>query len=359
MDASVPTPPELVLRRHALGWLAFANAVGLWLAVLLVHPNIPSIPGGLGYGRFVPLHLHGQLYGWCALPLLGLLLAIYRRGPAQAAESWLLRGWSFVLGLSCLGWLLGQAGGHPFADWHGWWRPLLPAVLLGFWLWCAHQEEGRGTEKDLARILRLALLMVLLYVPLQLWRASDPLPRADSGEPAGPGSPLTLLLASCALLGLLWAAPRIFRLEWQMHARRWRGAAFGWGALLVVLSLLALFPALGARVRFSQASVGLVHLAFAGFLSCLNWAILLSLWPRRVPGGLSYLIWQGSLVMHVVALFTAGLGEASSPSDLYFCSVPVQAMLSIRMLSGLLMFGLSLGWLWEAWRRKERISDEA
>jgi len=359
MSSPAFTPPELVLRRHALGWLAFANLVGLWLAVLLVHPNIPSLPGGLGYGRWVPLHLHGQLYGWCALPLLGLLLAVYRRDEALPPEAWLVRAWSLVLGVSCVAWLAGQASGHPFADWRGWWRPLLPAVLLGFWLWCAHQEEGRGAEKSLRRLLRLGLLLVLLYVPVLLWRASDSRPQLSGSGTVTVSSPLTLLVAASCLLGVLAYAPRLFGFEWQMHARRWRGAALGWGGLVVLLSLLALLPPFADRVRFTEMSVGLSHLAFAGFLSCLNWAVLLTLWPRRVPGGLSYLIWQGALVLHAMSLLLAGLEEGVSPSGLYFCAVPVQAMLSIRMLSGLVMFGLSLGWLWEAWRKKERIPDEA
>jgi cytochrome c oxidase cbb3-type subunit 1 len=27
------------------------------------------------YGRWMPVHLNGQLYGWCSVPLLGLLFA--------------------------------------------------------------------------------------------------------------------------------------------------------------------------------------------------------------------------------------------------------------------------------------------
>ena len=54
--------------RHALGWLAFGNAVGLYLALLLMEPRLQA--GIWTYGRWVPVHLNAQLYGWTALPLV-------------------------------------------------------------------------------------------------------------------------------------------------------------------------------------------------------------------------------------------------------------------------------------------------
>ena len=62
---------------YSLIWLLAANLVGLWLALLLLWPDLGTVLGGWTYGRWMPLHMDWQLYGWCALPLVGLLLSVY------------------------------------------------------------------------------------------------------------------------------------------------------------------------------------------------------------------------------------------------------------------------------------------
>ena len=62
--------------RHALGWLLFGNLAGLWLSVLLLWPDLGA--GEWTYGRWVPVHLNVQLYGWTSLPLVAWLMAIYQ-----------------------------------------------------------------------------------------------------------------------------------------------------------------------------------------------------------------------------------------------------------------------------------------
>ncbi len=54
------------IRRHSLGWLVAANAIGVLLAMLLLQPELNDWLAPLTYGRWVPLHLDWQLYGWCA-----------------------------------------------------------------------------------------------------------------------------------------------------------------------------------------------------------------------------------------------------------------------------------------------------
>ena len=45
---------------HALAWLAVANGVGLWLALMLWFPSLNH--SEWTYGRWVPVHLNLQLY---------------------------------------------------------------------------------------------------------------------------------------------------------------------------------------------------------------------------------------------------------------------------------------------------------
>ena len=63
--------------RHALAWLVFGNAVGLYLAILLLRPDWQL--AGWTYGRWVPVHLNSQLYGWTSLPLVAWLFEHDRR----------------------------------------------------------------------------------------------------------------------------------------------------------------------------------------------------------------------------------------------------------------------------------------
>ena len=64
----------------ALGWLAAGCAAGLLLALLLAWPDLNALLAPLTYGRWVPVHLDALLYGWTALPLVGLLLRLYLPG---------------------------------------------------------------------------------------------------------------------------------------------------------------------------------------------------------------------------------------------------------------------------------------
>lgn len=47
--------------RHALAWLAAANAVGVLLAALLLWPQLNRALAPFTYGRWMPLHLDWQL----------------------------------------------------------------------------------------------------------------------------------------------------------------------------------------------------------------------------------------------------------------------------------------------------------
>ena len=40
----------------------------LWLSLLLLWPGLGDLFAPLTYGRWMPLHMNWQLYGWTALP---------------------------------------------------------------------------------------------------------------------------------------------------------------------------------------------------------------------------------------------------------------------------------------------------
>ena len=137
--------------RHALGWLVAANAVGVLLAALLLRPGLNVGLGAFTFGRWVPLHLDWQLYGWCALPLVAALLAwcFDPRHPQAIGHARLALGaWSLALVLGGVSWLGGSSSGKPFLEWSGWARPVLPWAMAALWsILAAHTWWRRAEAK--------------------------------------------------------------------------------------------------------------------------------------------------------------------------------------------------------------------
>lgn len=409
------------MARHALAWLVLANAVGVLLAVLLLHPRLAVLLGAAGYGRWMPVHMNGQLYGWCALPLAGLLLKMYWEngydGGRGAQASWALRGWSLALACGCAAWLLGVTSGKLFMDWHGWARPVLPLAMLGLWVMLAGWEESRNDTRG--RVGRVTLLIALFCVPWIFWLAAGrgvfPTVNPDSGGATGTallGSTLGIILVhglapralglgagkasnkagsvpgvhfwrraywgwaivsmvlfACvdhgdashhglgqilALGSLLvwaplsWGYLRSF--EWPAGAGRWLVAGLLWWAVLLASGWLTFLPGMSERLKFTHALVAHAHLALAAYVSSLNWALLIAL-GAKAPGRWSFGLWQGACAVHIAVLAVLGALEQEHTAQLFLGAPWVQGLLSVRMLTGLVMLGVSLAWLVRQCRR--------
>ncbi|MFH1496257.1 MAG: hypothetical protein ABII82_00390 [Verrucomicrobiota bacterium] len=327
----------LSVRRHALGWLFAANTVGVLLAALLLWPEAGAWLGPLSYGRWMPLHLNWQLYGWCSLPLVGALLAwcLVDGHPRAARHARVALGaWSLALALGGVSWLAAGSGGKLFLDWQGWARPLLPLAMIVLWTVVA----AHGLFWQRAGVARVVALVGLLVVPsLLYWSAGRevyPAVNPDSGGATGAsllGSTLgivlvfgmlpamlgvsrrpdagvapgrlfwTALAGSFAVFGLLdrgnashHAAGQIVGLglliawvplawvyfrgfAWPMGAWRWLAAAFGWWALLVVTGWITFLPGVSERLKFTDGLVAHAHLAMAGLVTAMGMVILHSL----------------------------------------------------------------------------------
>ena len=176
------------VRRHSVGWLVAANAVGLLLAVLLLRPGLNDLLAPLTYGRWMPLHLNWQLYGWCALPLVGVLFRFYLPDDDRAASAarFALGCWTATLFFGGLTWLAGQVGGKAFLDWTGAARSLWALAGLILWLVLMRQAARRN---PLPAAWAWALLIALGAVPFVLYWAAGPgvypAVNPDSGGPTG------------------------------------------------------------------------------------------------------------------------------------------------------------------------------
>jgi cytochrome c oxidase cbb3-type subunit 1 len=393
---------------HALGWIFIANAVGLWMAVLLLFPQLGLLTGEWTYGRWVPVHLNVHLYGWISLPLVGALLNVYRvQGTAAEGYArsmvWL---WSLGLGVGCLSWLTGVSSGKVFLDWRGIACYLFVAVLFGLWVlltlawWQRRWESGSK--------LKLLGLLGLLPVPITLYLATRP----DIYPPVNPstGGPTgtSLLGSTLSIIFLLLILPQmggcekrkgcgfwmkicwgVFVLEamlvlWMGQGNRshedmrqilglgslmvwiplvpvylqrwsWRGGMTGWRMSTVVWLALLIFsgwatflPGWLDHLKFTNGLVAHSHLAMAGFctsfLMLLMGQILPENWGRVLTRRREFILWQAALVGYVLLMWYSGWREGNDAGFVMMQESGMHAVYGLRVVCGLLMLWAS--WCW-------------
>lgn len=389
--------------RHALGWLVVGNAAGLWLSLLLLFPGLNT--GEWTYGRWMPVHLNVQLYGWTALPLVAWLLSIYDvpRRWAEAA-TW---AWTAALAAGVLSWLGGISSGKIFLDWKG--GPLLAFVTALAFLWCvlaARWWSHRKSWSPLKRRSSLAGLAALALVPWGMLQASSP----DVYPPVNPGSGgptgASLLGSTLVVVGLLMLLPRACGLErkrpcvpwgtlgyfaacwvvfivaeaiggshydplqiialglllpwpwlvlrdwrtfhWPERPHGWRVAMLLWWGLLVVSAWISFLPGVLDRMKFTHGLVAHSHLAMAGFTTTFC-ALLLRLSGQRFGRFSSAVAWNVAALTMVVVLAATGWGESAGVAWMAEAPMWRTAALIVRTVCGLVMLGASVHW-WISWR---------
>ncbi len=412
--AEIPNPTGEVakaVRVHALGWLVAANLVGLWLAALLLWPSWGEVIAPLSYGRWMPLHMNWQLYGWCALPLVGLLLRwmLVPDHPHAARHAWIaLGGWSLALLLGGVSWLGGVTSGKLFLDWHGWARPLLSGAMLVLWtVLAAHVWWGWKREAGWQRWAKAAVLLGLVMVPPLMWwvagRDVYPAVNRDSGGATG----AALLGSTLGIVGIFGFLPRMlgvpsrgaqerwfwvafggsvacwlaiergdsshhdleqilglgvllawvpmlgwwwWRQDWCEAARPWLKAALVWWALLVVSGWITFLPEVSERLKFTNGLVAHAHLAMAGLVTSVNGMILNQLDPARpVRRGLG--LWQAGAAVMVAVLLVMGWFERDHAAAFFFGDAWwVDAGYGVRLGAGVAMTLASLQLLGETRR---------
>ncbi len=402
-DAAVSTAV-----RHSLGWLVFGNLVGFYLSMLLNHPSLQS--GEWTYGRWVPVHLNVQLYGWTSLPLVAWLFSIYEvdrssiRNWAPAAV-W---AWSAALGIGVVHWLGGVTSGKIFLDWKGGslWAFIAAQVILWHVIAAAWNERARAWSR-VKYFATLAGLAGLAMVPLSLAFASSPsvYPPVDrtTGGPTGAsllGSTLivvTLMMIlprvtavarrtgpalgtwiflgfSWVMFGIaeslggthfdwlqigslfllvpwVWLVPRDWSgFSWPDGSGAWRRAVFVWWGLLVVTGFLMYQPGVLDRFKFTQGLVAHSHLAMAGFTTSFCALLNAVLTEKRIGPAWSVWVWHVAALVMIATLALLGWREGGHPSWMLGDAFWRNLGLAVRAACGLLMLVVSVNWLME--RRK-------
>lgn len=294
---------------HSLGWLYVANLIGVWLAVLLLYPNAGRWMGEWSYGRWTPVHLNFQLYGWMALPLVAWAIRIYRadRGPIATWSRAALVLWSLALTVGGFSWLNGNSSGKLFLDWSGFARIFFPLAILFLWLVLAIAYAQAWREPDnrsvLVRSAKLVGLVVLLLVPFLLYIASNPAVypavNPDTGGPTGASQLESTLIVVLILLLLPYGLTRR-----RATGRKWIVAAW---IILAVEGLLCL--GLGRADVSHHRPVQFISLA-----SLMVWVPLVPAyfnafdWPRSTRiWRMATLAWWAVLVPTGWAFFLPGI----------------------------------------------------
>jgi cytochrome c oxidase cbb3-type subunit 1 len=309
---------------HSLAWLVTANFVGVLLATLLLFPGLNHWLGEWTYGRWMPVHINLQLYGWCSLPLAAFSMKVYQvdREPAAHWGRAAFWAWSAALAIGSLSWLTGHSSGKLFLDWTGYARIVFPLAIAFLWLLLAWSLRRHWNHKEnlprLTRMLKVAGLGLLFLVPLVLYWSADPgvYPpvNPDTGGPTG-ASQLESTLAIVAILLLLpFAISRR-----KPTGRRWlpiAGAVFAAEALVcfalgrgnVSHHRPAQFLNLGSLLLWSP----LIPAYYSSFewarntrrwrLTWLCWWVLLvpSGWCLFLPGLLDHFKYTDGLVGHAL-----------------------------------------------------------
>lgn len=397
-------PPEdsvlLEAVRHAFFWMVVANGAGVLLAVLLVFPGGNLLLGEWTYGRWVPVHLNLQLYGWTSLPLVAWLISIYRideTGPTRWAivAVW---AWSAALLLGAVTWLGGSTSGKIFLDWSGLSLDVFVAAMTLLWavLTISWWRDGRAW----IRLLGLAgLAMVPVSLVFAASRSVYPPVNPDTGGPTGAsllGSTLVVVflllllprslgrrpvggrrteLACWIVLGvelicfvllerpgashrqpqqwlglgllLVWVPllPRFYQAhQWEAGERRWMWAFLAWLALLIVSGWTAFLPGVLDHLKFTNALVAHSHLAMAGFTSSFLVFLVGVLTGRVRELQRGFWWWHLSALAYVLLMVVAGIAEASDAGWVMEGGTGRNVIYALRLLCGLVLLAVSVTW---------------
>lgn len=198
----------------SLACLVAASAVGVWLAIILLWPEAGGLMGPLTYGRWMPVHLDVQLFGWCSLPMVGVLMV--RLLPPT--DSWhlaarlALAAWLGALAAGSLDWLGGHTSGKLFLDWSGADNIAFTAAQVFLWAvltfgWWARRTIDHG--RPARRAADAILLLMLAAVPLALYFSAQPSVYPPVNPDSGGATGHSLLASSLGVVGIALALPAL------------------------------------------------------------------------------------------------------------------------------------------------------
>jgi len=401
--------PVVAAATHALAWLVAGNAVGLFLSILLLVPKLN--PGALTYGRWVPVHLNLQLYGWTALPLVAWLFSIYdvRRSKSRAWATPAVCAWSFALMAGAAAWLSGTSSGKIFLDWRNGSLWVFVAALCILWVVLAIAwKDGSPRWSRLRKWISGIGIVGLAIVPVSMIFAASPAVYPPIDRTTGGPTGSSLLGSTLFVVGMMLLLPRAAGLQsdgkrtrltwaffgfcwlvaivteaiggshfdsWQIGAmlcllpwawiitsdwkrfswpegtKPWRIAAMSWWVILVVTGVIAFLPNMLDHLKFTQGLVAHSHLAMAGFTTSFCALLIVSVTGKRLGGKVTVGLWNSAAFGLVLVLVWMGWREGGGYSWMISDPQWRETGLILRALFGSVMLVVSAIWL-NQWIRK-------
>lgn len=274
----------------SLFWLAAANLVGVWLAALLLWPRLGDVSAFFGYGRWMPLHMDWHLYGWCALPLLGLIaVRIWKNvegGEINCSQAFWL--WSAALMVGGVSWLMGEATGKPFLNWSGYARDVFTLALVGVWLLVAVGWWRKRQQPEVKRAEAysdLLLVAGLAFVPVSLFLVSTATVYPPVNPNSGGATGHSLLASTLGIVFIMGLLP-----NWGLGLKAGKGKSRATPAYWIVFSLSVLVYLLIGHGNASNRNLDQI----LGLGSLVIWPFLLFWLWKRYKWDESSSLWRGA-----------------------------------------------------------------
>ncbi|MFN4942280.1 MAG: hypothetical protein ACK5G9_00645 [Akkermansiaceae bacterium] len=394
---------------HALAWLVIGNGVGLFLSILLLFPSLN--PGELTYGRWTPVHLNAQLYGWTAMPLIAWLFSVYEVHLSKA-DKWAsaaVWAWSSAILIGSISWLSGTSSGKIFLDWRNGSLWVFVAAMIILWIVLAVAwKDGKCRWNRSKKWLSGISIAGLALVPVSMIFAASPsvYPPVDptTGGPTGS----SLLGSTLIVVGMILLLPRIAGLPtkqptsklrwiffsicwlvfivtetiggthfdvWQIGAMlclvpwawlipqdwktfiwpaetiAWRFAAISWWGILVISGVTMFFPSLLDHLKFTQGLVAHSHLAMAGFTTSFCALLIVSITNKKMGGKFTIPLWNAAALGMIVVLAWMGWREGDGYSWMITHPQWREIGLIMRTFFGAILLVVSALWF-KQWIRK-------
>jgi cytochrome c oxidase cbb3-type subunit 1 len=394
---------------HALAWLVLGNAIGLLLSILLLFPN--HTIGELTYGRWVPIHLNAQLYGWTALPLIAWLFSAYEIHNTKSARwaSPAVWAWSGALLIGASSWLSGTSSGKIFLDWnHGALWVFVAAMVILWMVLAAAWKDGASHWTASRKWFSGIAIVAFAFVPVSMIFAASPsiYPQVDhtTGGPTGSsllGSTLIVIAmmlllpriaglprepkasrltwiffglcglvfivteaiggthfdswqigAMLCLIPWVWLIPNHWKkFTWPAGTIAWRTAAMSWWGILVISGVTMFLPGLLDHLKFTQGLVAHSHLAMAGFTTSFCALLIVAVSKKKLGGKLTISLWNAAALGMILVLTWMGWREGHEYSWMISNPAWRQVGFSLRAFFGTVMLATSVSWFIQ-WIRK-------
>ena len=266
--------------------------------------------GDLTYGRWMPLHMDWQLYGWCSLPLVGALMG-YLMSPSEGNDTAEVHlgflGWSVALAVGGILSLDGVVSGKLFLNWAGVGRILFPTAQILLWAILVRSSFSRWLrirQFDMKQWCQVGLLLLLFISPISLLWASGGGVYPPIDPESGGATGHSLLASSLGIIFIFGVLPKFLGVAPLGRARLW-GRVYAIAYVASIAAWAFLDHGNASNTQVGQV-LGLFVLLLwvpilVAYFNSFNWSKGMRMWVA------AFLFWWGFLTVSGCISFLPGV----------------------------------------------------